>query len=169
MKAASWRVASGYESIWALPITTTSTTTSPFFSPWNHRPSEQKSRHMATGHGRLDSQMQCACACKRLDEIQCMRKPVRKRMGLCICVCLCVWGRQKGLIQTDHIHRNRWPTQGLPSLFFFYSGSACRRGSTVQVRRVRKQTEGHTHTDVEHTYTQTYISVGLTLRCVPVT
>ncbi len=142
----------------------------PLFSPWNHRPSEQKSRHMATGHGRLDSQMHCACARKRLDEIQCMRKPVRKRMGLCICVCLCVWDRQKGLIQTDHIHSNRWPTQGLPSLFFFSSGSACRRGSTVQVRRVRKQTGGHTHRCRARIHTNLYFcGWSLTHSYVPVT
>ena len=150
-----------------------------FFLPETTDPSEQKSRHMATGHGRLDSQMHCACVCKTLHEIHYTGKPVRKRMALCVCVCVCVCRRagdkQKNLIQTDHVHRNRWQTQGLPSLFFFSPGSACRRGSTVQVSRVRQQTEGphthththtlththtHTHTDVAHAYTQTYISVG---------
>ncbi len=115
----------------------------PSLSPRNHRPSEHKSRHMARGHGRLDSQMHCACACKRLDAIQYTWKASWKEDGtVYLYVCVCV--RQRGLIQSDHIHRNRWPTQGVPSLFFFSSGSACRPGSAVQVGRVRNQTGGDT-------------------------
>lgn len=78
-----------------------------------------------------------------------------------------MWDRQKGLIQIDHIHRNRWPTQGLPSLFFFSSGSVCGRGSTVQVRRVRS----HRHTQMQsmHTHKQAYIYVGEVWRGIQLT
>lgn len=112
---------------------------------------------MATGHGRLDSQMHCASARKRLDEIQYMRKPVRKRMGLCICVC--VRDRQRGLIQTDHIHRDRWPTQGLPSLFSFPLVLPGGVGSTVLVRK-------DIHTDVEHAHTLHFYGRSLTVIAV---
>lgn len=84
MKAASWRVASGYESI---PAPTT--TTSPFFfllettDPLNRSPDTWP-------QDRADWTTRCTVPVriKRLDEIQHMRKPVRKRLGLCICVCL---------------------------------------------------------------------------------
>lgn len=81
------------------PTTTTTTiipaadaTSSPplFFLPETTDPSEQKSRHMATGHGRLDSQMHCACVCKTLRELHYTGKPAGKRMGLCVCMCVCV-------------------------------------------------------------------------------
>lgn len=163
MKAASWRVASGYESI---PAPTT--TTSPFFfslKPQTLWTEVQTHGHRTGQTGQPDAL--CLCVLRGSMKYSTWESQLERGWD-CVSVCLWVWDRQKGLIQTDHIHKNRWQTQGLPSLFFFSSGSACRQESSVQISRVKKQTGGQAHRARIHTNLH-FCGWSLTLSYAPVT